>query len=583
MSELKYKENQKIDSFTLTQSIGVRTGCEAWRAVNPDNKELVLRIIKDPEIQIIVREQAEFLESLTQVESTNSILGVVEANPFFEPPYIVEPWVGGYRTLQTILREVSPLPQHNVLACFRGILRNVEQLHQDEITHGALSPENILVNNAGQVLLCGMGWGRIVTTILRRGHLIPEHEDPERTIYFAPEQVSSANGFDLPADIYSLGVLLYEMSTGKLPEKTDDGELKTDSLEGMFDEYGELMEKVLKTCLLNDPKQRAEEFNALRGDIDDALKVYVSEDSYPLPGQTSEDGETANTEHLISPDVHEVPAGKAVYSVPTPLPKDALKTDEVETQPLWMSTSPVSALQFGIFLRQVDEKLVNDYILCDDYCTLQCVDDIFGPRRGLGNYPINCVSQLGAEAYCEWLSKELDHPFRLPTWAEWLVASGVATDGDGPWPGGESNPPSTDKATVGRHWNSFSGDHVLDQPEENNDGDLHLVVGGVAEWTSTTLPEIATQEAISDSERKSEPSFPVDDDKVLVKGIGRTADPIDFYAIVTGGSWADKPELSSPRRGRLMPKKFRRPTIGFRVVTDKLPTFDKSATNPGVG
>src|SRR5207237_5596372 len=90
--------------------------------------------------------------------------------------------------------------------------------HDEGIVHRDIKPENILVDRKGRVKIADFGLAKLVgATTPADVTLTAEHHVLGTPRYMAPEQVEGAAIVDHRADIYSLGVVLYEMLTGELP------------------------------------------------------------------------------------------------------------------------------------------------------------------------------------------------------------------------------------------------------------------------------------------------------------------------------------------------------------------------------
>src|SRR5262245_44182867 len=116
----------------------------------------------------------------------------------------------------------GPMEMKHFLRFAIGLANALSQLHKRELIHRDLKPSNILVDGAsGQVWLTGFG----IASRLPRERQSPE--PPEfiagTLAYMAPEQTGRMNrSIDSRADLYSLGVVLYEMLTGTLPFTASD-------------------------------------------------------------------------------------------------------------------------------------------------------------------------------------------------------------------------------------------------------------------------------------------------------------------------------------------------------------------------
>jgi Protein kinase domain len=117
-------------------------------------------------------------------------------------------------SLRSLLVE-RRLPPREALAIVPQLCDALEYAHDAGIVHRDIKPENILIDRAGRVKIADFGIAKLV-------------REPERALtrtnvaigtpaYMAPEQFNSAHDVDHRADIYSMGVVFYEMLTGEVP------------------------------------------------------------------------------------------------------------------------------------------------------------------------------------------------------------------------------------------------------------------------------------------------------------------------------------------------------------------------------
>ena len=128
--------------------------------------------------------------------------------------YIVLEYVDGI-SLDQLLRKERYLPEEIALLIFRDCCRALFYAHGRGVVHRDIKPANILISRDGHVKLVDFGIASL-------------HEEAESGLtregmtlgtpsYMAPEQFQNTHSVDLRADIYSMGVMLYEMVTGKKP------------------------------------------------------------------------------------------------------------------------------------------------------------------------------------------------------------------------------------------------------------------------------------------------------------------------------------------------------------------------------
>ena len=126
--------------------------------------------------------------------------------------YMVMEWCEG-RLLRRILDE-GRIPYDRVLRIAEGVLKALAYIHANGVVHRDLKPENILVDDNDNIKLIDFGIaGDSSSRRLTYANFTTALGTPD---YISPEQVKGKRG-DGRSDIYSMGVILYEMLTGKLP------------------------------------------------------------------------------------------------------------------------------------------------------------------------------------------------------------------------------------------------------------------------------------------------------------------------------------------------------------------------------
>jgi serine/threonine protein kinase len=123
-------------------------------------------------------------------------------------PYFVMEYVDG-KTLESVIEE-GRLPLRRAAAWAGDLATALSQAHRAHIIHGDLKPANILVTRDGQVKLGDFGIARFSTQISDSDNLTGT------PAYLSPEQILGQSQ-DTRSDIFSLGIILYQMSTGVPP------------------------------------------------------------------------------------------------------------------------------------------------------------------------------------------------------------------------------------------------------------------------------------------------------------------------------------------------------------------------------
>lgn len=138
------------------------------------------------------------------------VVAVLAASTDTAPHYLVFPWLAG-KTVQARLG-AGPLPVSELLWIGRQTAEGLAALHAAGWMHCDVKPQNIMVSAEGHV------------TLLDLGFACCENELPtgERCVlgtmeYLAPELLAAGQSPDPRSDLFSLGVTLYQMATGRLP------------------------------------------------------------------------------------------------------------------------------------------------------------------------------------------------------------------------------------------------------------------------------------------------------------------------------------------------------------------------------
>ncbi len=164
----------------------------------------------DPQFIERFRREAKALATL----SHPNIVGVYDFGVEAGLPYLAMEFVEGV-SLRKLLSE-RRLPPEEAFQIVPQLCDALEFAHAAGIVHRDVKPENILIDRTGTVKIADFGLAKMVDSG-SSGSLTMTNVSMGTPHYMAPEQFENFRGVDHRADIYSMGVVFYEMLTGELP------------------------------------------------------------------------------------------------------------------------------------------------------------------------------------------------------------------------------------------------------------------------------------------------------------------------------------------------------------------------------
>jgi serine/threonine protein kinase len=136
--------------------------------------------------------------------------------------------------LRQVMQSGSLSPK-DALQIIPGVCAALEYAHGQGVLHRDIKPENILLDGAGRVKIADFGVAKLSEGEGRRVTLTVSGSSLGTPAYMAPEQIERPQDVDHRADIYSLGVVFYEMLTGELPLGRFPAPSETKGVDPRFD------------------------------------------------------------------------------------------------------------------------------------------------------------------------------------------------------------------------------------------------------------------------------------------------------------------------------------------------------------
>jgi serine/threonine-protein kinase len=262
---------------------------ERWVAVKVLHRE----ISDQPDQLERFRREARAVAQL----SHPNIVAVIDAGEDGGYPYIVFEYVPG-ETLKARIDSVGRLPLDEAAAYAIEIGRGLAAAHAQKLIHRDVKPQNVLIDGEGRAKVTDFGIARSLESdgLTKTGRVLGT------TDYVSPEQAMGQD-VDPRSDIYSLGVLLYEMLTGEPPFKAETvvGVAMKHVNEPMPDaqaarpDASAALARVVENATSKDPNKRYRDMNEMLAELETALEVEVARS-----GTAS--GEATNVLDSVPPD-----------------------------------------------------------------------------------------------------------------------------------------------------------------------------------------------------------------------------------------------------------------------------------------
>jgi serine/threonine-protein kinase len=298
-------------------------------------------------IKVLARELAsdkDFIERFDREASAlaklshPNIVPIIDKGSHEGVYYFVMDYVQG-NTLRDLLRG-NRIPQDTTIKITLQVCRAIAHAHANGVVHRDMKPENVLLDREQNVRIADFGLADIVGT-QTWGTLTGSNMAMGTAHYMAPEQRRDAKRVDLRADIYSMGIMIYEMLTGEIPA----GHFKRPSEQAPG--VNAAFDKITIRCLQMAPEDRYQAAEELARDLRSAFPAHAPDQTplappvapaappkAPAPGGDRPPAEPAPPPRAPAADADKAPAGPPAAPRAADPDKKTARAEKADIRPI---------------------------------------------------------------------------------------------------------------------------------------------------------------------------------------------------------------------------------------------------------
>jgi eukaryotic-like serine/threonine-protein kinase len=269
-----------LDHYRIDAAIAHSGMSTLYRATDQRNNRQVALKVPHPEMEAdpILLERFKREEEIGQTLDHPGVVKTFDGESRSRVYMVIE-WVHG-KLLRAILNEEKGLPIERAVKITLNICDALDYMHKHGIVHRDLKPENVMVDEQDNIKLIDFGIAmkedaRRLTFV----NLSPALGTPD---YISPEQVKGQRG-DQRSDIYALGIMLYEMLTGRVPfvgsnplaSMNERLLIDPPAPRELNSEISPELEEILYRALERDPRHRYANAHEMMWDLENQEQVGV--------------------------------------------------------------------------------------------------------------------------------------------------------------------------------------------------------------------------------------------------------------------------------------------------------------------
>ncbi len=212
------REGEIVGPYQVVNQLGQGGMASVYKAYHAKlDRHVAIKVLhqafkEDPDFIARFEREAQIVAKLEHPH----IVPVYDYSEHEGQPYLVMKFVEG-RTLKRVLSD-GPLPLESITSIMGSVAGALTYAHQKGVLHRDIKPSNIMIDTNGVPYLTDFGLARIAQAGASTMSADMILGTPQ---YISPEQAAGTGTLDARTDIYSLGVILYEMVVGRVPYNAD--------------------------------------------------------------------------------------------------------------------------------------------------------------------------------------------------------------------------------------------------------------------------------------------------------------------------------------------------------------------------
>lgn len=265
-------------------------------------------------------------EALSTTELTHpNIVNIYDVGEG-DQPYIVMEHVDGM-DLKQYIRENHPIPYQKAIDIMKQILNGIAYAHKNDVIHRDIKPHNILIDKDGNIKITDFG----IAIALSQNSITQTNSLLGSVQYISPEQ-ARGNVVTKQSDIYSLGIVLYELLTGTVPFEGESAvsialkhfQTPIPSLREFDSRLPQPLENVVLKATAKEPRHRYATVDEMKEDLLTALSPSRRDEKKFVPP-------AENEEDTLVLDVNAINSEASVATA-TPISDETINLSKEETE-----------------------------------------------------------------------------------------------------------------------------------------------------------------------------------------------------------------------------------------------------------